>query len=190
MDDVQAIYDGSDADATRALYQRLIERGQIGDIAINLLRACKASERAKKYRGRNKNGSYRAQAYAKKDWSIGELCRALVIHADDLEIVWGWGRDEKTPGYEDVLYVEVPGSGQVSFHTSYRKDGPDYPREWDGVRGVAASRIIKFATAVLNGDPLNQGEPDVPRQDRPEGGAESPAARPEEREEQQTAFGF
>lgn len=190
MDDIQAIYDGSDGEATRALYLRLIDRGQAGDIAINLLRACKASERAKKYRGGNGRGSYRGQAYAKKDWALGELCRALVIHADDLGIVWGWGRDEKAIGFEDVLYVEVLGSGQVSFHTSYRKDGPDYARPWDGVRGEGARRIIKFATAVLNGEPLDQGETNV-EGNGPEGSDAAPPAGGEVCEQaKQETFSF
>lgn len=190
MTDVQTIYDGSDGDATRALYLRLLEHGQIGDVAVNLLRACKASERAKKYRGGNGHGSYRSQAYGKKDWALNELCRSLVVYADDLGIAWGWGRDPKAIGFEDVLYVDVPGSGQVSFHTSSRKDGPDYPGDWDGARGEGASRIIKFANAVLNGDPLNQGESNVARESRPEGSSTAPIAGSEIREERQENFNF
>jgi hypothetical protein len=183
MSEIEHAYHGSDADKTRAVYLRLIEHGQIGDIAINLLRTCKASERAKKYKGR-----YVGAAYDKKDWAIGELCRALVIHADDLGIAWGWALDEKTIGFEDVIYIDLPGCGQVSFHTSHRRAGPNYVGSWDGIRGEGASRIIKFAEAVLIGEPPTQGENDVAAT-RTEGNPVEEAARGEVRHEgEQTSF--
>lgn len=49
--DVVRIYDGSDGDATKALYERLAKLGAIGEIALNLFRAHKNSARAKVYRG-------------------------------------------------------------------------------------------------------------------------------------------
>jgi hypothetical protein len=175
MSEVDDVYNGSDGDATKALYVRLSALGPGGVVAMNLLRTCKASERAKKYRGRAGRGqpSYRSMAYEKKDWSIAELCRALVVAADDLGISWGWGRDEKAIGFEDVLYIDLPGSGQVSFHTSYRRDGPDYAGKWDGARDVAPRRIIAYAQFLMNG-----GEHVAPN-DRPEG---SPATSSSEAE--------
>ncbi len=166
MSEVEHAYNGSDAGKTRAVFLRLLERGPIGDVAVNLFRTAKASERAKKYRG----SSVRA-AYDKKDWSIGELCRALVIH-ENLAISWGWGRDPKAIGFENVLYVDLPGGhGQVSFHTGYRRDGPDYAGGWDGVRGQTAPRIIKFANAVLLGEPLNREEDHATQRRRTEAAA-------------------
>lgn len=145
--DVSAIYNGSDADATRALYAALEAIGPAGKIAMNLLRAHKASVRAKKYRGGNGRGSYRRQAYDKKRWSIEQMIDALRDHADDLGIVWGWGRDEKAINFEDVLYVEC--GEQVSFHMDIRLDGPDYLRPWDGLKGVGDRRVIRYAEKVL-----------------------------------------
>jgi hypothetical protein len=174
MTNVRSIYDGSDGGATKALYDQLMNLGPAGKIAMNLLRACKASARAKKYRGGNSRGSYKAQAYDKKDWSIGELCRALRDHCADLGFVWGWARDEKAIGFEDVLYVELPGHGQVSFHNQSRRDGPDYPDAWDGVKGVQDERIIGYAQFLLNG-----GIGDVPRSDRPEASPAAPASAAE-----------
>lgn len=154
MSEVERAYRGSNADATRALFLRLIDSGPIGDVAINLFRASKASGRAKEYRGR-----YVRAAYDKKDWSLEQLCIALDVHADDIGIRWGWARDEKAVNFENVLYCDLPGGfGQVSFHCARRIKGPDYPWAWDGAKGEGPDRIIKFATAVLQGDPLNTGE--------------------------------
>lgn len=182
IDEIIKILDGSDADATRALYARLLDHPPRGIVAVNLMRAVKASERAKKYRGRSGGGkgkSYRSLAYDKKDWALGELCRALV-EADDVVPSWGWGTDPKAIGFENVLYVDVPGCGQVSFHTSYRKDGPDYPGAWDGVNGAAGRRVCPWAAMILAGiEVSNEGAKDVARQDRTEGAAAPGAAQPE-----------
>lgn len=85
--DIFAIYQASSGEATKALYATLEHRGPAGTIAVNLLRACKASERAKVYRGRR----FKTSAYDKKEWSLGNLCGALEAHARDLRIIWGWG---------------------------------------------------------------------------------------------------
>lgn len=190
MNEVQACYEGSNGDRTRALYLRLLEVGEgRGDIAVNLLRACKNSERAKGY----KSGRSAAKAYATKDWSIGQLVLALKIHGEAAGFEWGWGRDEKAVNFENVLYVDVPGSGQVSFHTRHRGDGPDYAKPWDGAKGTAPERIIRYASTVLGIEPPPAKEQEnVARQDRPEGSA---TPRPEgeqvrEDPDAQTAFGF
>lgn len=191
MSEVEHAYQDSDADKTRAVYDRLKACGPAGLVAVNLLRTSKNSERAKKYAtGR----SVRA-AYSTKDWAIGELIGAFIAHADVLGIAWGWGRDEKTVAYEDVLYVDLP-AGQVSFHVGYRGSGPEYRGQWDGVRGEGARRIIAFANAVLDGSLNLRREDDGPRDDRSEGapaeaagGREAGSAEPGEGEEQQ-AFGF
>lgn len=64
---VLAAYNGSDADATRALYAELLHVcGPAGAVSCNLLRAQKTSARAKVYRGGDKGGSYRSQSYSTK----------------------------------------------------------------------------------------------------------------------------
>jgi hypothetical protein len=57
-------------EATKALYARLEACGVQGFLAVQLFRACKSSERAKVYRGGNRQGSYRRQAYDRKQWSL------------------------------------------------------------------------------------------------------------------------
>lgn len=143
---VLAIYEGSDADATRALYAALEARGPIGKVAVNLFRAHKASSRAKVYRG----GGFRREAYGKKEWSLAELCDALEQHAATAGIVaWGWREDPAQDVHRHVLYVDLP-TGQVSFHTGGRRQGPDYPGHWDG-SGLSALRIVRYCARVLDG---------------------------------------
>jgi hypothetical protein len=144
--DVIRVYQGSNGDATQALYARLAALGPIGDVAVNLFRAQKSSERAKVYRG----GGYRGKAYDRKQWSMDNLCAALTEHAPALGVTWGWGLDKGTPVYEHVLYVDLP-TGQVSFHTATRGIGPNYPGEWDGVPGHSPDRILRWCGRLLEG---------------------------------------
>lgn len=141
---VEAIYAGSNGEATKALYAALEKVGPLGLVAVNLFRAQKCSERAKVYRGHR----YREEAYARKTWSMGLLCDILEKHAAELRIVWGWKRDPLQEYFPWVLYVEIP-TGQVSFHTDARGKGPDYAGDWDKANGLSPSRIVAFTQSVL-----------------------------------------
>jgi hypothetical protein len=155
---VREIYEGSNGDATKALYVRLTELGPAGIIATNLFRACKCSERAKLYRGRG----YRQEAYGRKNWSLSNLATALTEHSVPLGIRWGWREDPAQDFYRWVLYIETP-YGQASFHTDTRLIGPDYTAEWDS-RKPSKDRITDWCAALIGGDavtipPLTPGEP-------------------------------
>lgn len=140
-------YNGSDAEETTALYDDLRGRnGHLGKVATNLLRAMKASARAKIYRG-----SSVGMAYEKKVWSIDQLAQVLITDADRYGIVWGWQADPAQAYHAMVLYIDLPFHGQASFHVRNRGPGPDYCGVWDGVRGLTAERIIRFAADVLGG---------------------------------------
>jgi hypothetical protein len=140
---VTGVYEGSDALATRALYAELTAVGRSGELAVNLMRACKKSERAKVYRGRH----YRESSYDGKQWAMGEICRLLVYYPELVE-AWGWGEDTKQAFHTWVLYVELP-QGQVSFHTAARGEGPNYFKPWDGQVGFSPGRIVTFAAQLL-----------------------------------------
>jgi hypothetical protein len=142
-----SIYKGSDGDATRAFYAELERRGPIGVVALNLFRAQKSSTRAKAYRRR-----YKGKAYDKKSWSLEQLIEVLKNHGPELQIAFGWGRDESQSYNQWVLYVDLP-QGQVSFHSPTRGEGPDYPGVWDGKR-VSEERIITFAQKVFDEAPI------------------------------------
>jgi hypothetical protein len=122
-----------------------MKRGPAGRVAVLLFRAQKSSRRAKMYGGHSRHGE---RAYGRKGESLRELSAALGESAIALGITYGWGRDE---GCENscVFYVELPGFGQVSFHSPDRYDGPDYPGEWDG-RRASEERIINFCQQVLD----------------------------------------
>lgn len=142
---VRAYY-GSSGEVTKALYSHLETFGPAGALAVNLMRACKNSERAKVYRG----GGNKGAAYDTKQWALANICRALT--ENDLDIKWGWRLDPKMIEDGDphcqVLYIELP-TGQVSFHTDFRCEGPDYEGEWDGVKGKGADRVLRFIGRLL-----------------------------------------
>lgn len=150
--EILRIYEGSNGDATRALYAKLEEFGPAGVVAMNLFRAHKASSRAKVYRGGIRGqGSFKSMAYNRKQWSIDNLEIVLVDHATTLSINWGWGKDSATKNFEAVLYVELP-TGQVSFHSPQRGKGPAFDGKWDGIRGVGPQRICNYCAQVLAGE--------------------------------------
>jgi hypothetical protein len=145
------VYVGSNGDVTRAYYAELEKRGPLGMVAMNLFRAQKCSARAKLYRRR----AHKGEAYDRKNWSMGLLCGQLALyggskHCADPLINYGWKQDPGTPGYEWVLYVDLP-QGQVSFHAASRGAGPDYADEWCGEHR-SAERIVAFCDAVMEGN--------------------------------------
>lgn len=161
---IREIYEGSDGDATKALYAKLEALGPIGIVAMNIFRAQKASERAKVYRRR-----YKCQAYEKKVWSLNLLCDALTRRAVGHGIRFGWKRDAEKPGdfpWPWVLYVDLP-TGQASFHTATRGDGPDYVGEWDQ-KSHSVESIIKWVSFIVGEAALSEAsDPDF--EDRPVG---------------------
>lgn len=148
--EVAAVYNGSDGEATTALYRRLDGFGVLGKVAVNVFRAQKTSERAKAYRGGQGGKSYRQMAYDRKAWSIENLCRVLGEHAGGLGITWGWAIDSRREAHEHILYVDLP-TGQISWHNGERYAGPDYAKPWDGIPGQAAQRICAWIAQVLEG---------------------------------------
>ena len=159
--EILAVYQGSDGEATKTLYAKLLACGYAGVVAMNLFRACKASERAKVYRG----SRYRGAAYDKKSWSIGNLCAALAERPLSPAITWGWAIDERARSegspHHHVIYIDVP-TGQVSFHNGERGAGPGYAGEWDGAHKTAPDRICRWCAdvlaAALVSDESQQGE--------------------------------
>jgi hypothetical protein len=163
------IYDGSDGSATRQFLAALNKRGPVGEIAALLFKAQKASKRAKKYgpyAGINGIGSYRNLSYQRKADSLKELSSALLKYGGGSTCVdqWGWKKDPHH-GFspEWVLYVEIgcvaEGGkiGQVSFHSTERYEGPDYPGDWDHLK-MSERRILEFCDRVMT---FKEWEPSV-----------------------------
>jgi hypothetical protein len=146
------VFDGSDAAVTRR-YLKTLEARDDGIVAAMLFRAQKASYRAKHYRGSTQDRfgrlrSFREIAYDRKSESLAGLCKILLKFWPAAK--WGWGRDPGQPDCPHVLYIELP-TGQVSFHSVGRFEGPDFAGEWDHARGTSADRIIQFCDNVMNG---------------------------------------
>lgn len=141
------VYGASDGDATTTLYDELRAMGPVGEIALNMFRAQKNSARAKMYRpGRF---GFRSDAYARKNDSIHRLTDALALHAASAGIVWGWLEDDTRDVHNWILYVDLP-TGQVSFHTVARGQGPNYKGRWDGVRQAAPPRICHWIASLFD----------------------------------------
>jgi hypothetical protein len=151
--EAQYVWSQSNGNVTSDFYAKLSAKGPIGEIAVNLFRANKSSARAKHYHGGDGTGSFRGKAYDRKQESIAAVCTVLSKHAAKLGIKWGWQKDETTPGFEWVIYIDLP-QGQVSFHGPARGSGPMYLTGWDGKR-LSTERICAFCDAVMR-------EPDSP----------------------------
>jgi hypothetical protein len=136
----------NDGYVTKAYYRDMEALGTLGHIAVCLFRAQKRSARAKDYR----RGKYRRAAYDVKAWSMQELCKALTEHAEEFDIRWGWKEDSSVLFGEEpshVLYVDLPGIGQCSFHNPSRMEGPEYKGEWSGIKN-SDEVIVRFCGSV------------------------------------------
>lgn len=156
---VVRVFGGSDGEATRSLYERLARLGPAGVVAMNLLRAQKNSDRAKLYRGGDSGGSYKSQAYGRKQWALEQLASELTKHARGAGVEsWGWKIDPAAEGpYRWVLYVDLPDRGQVSFHSPIRGEGPDYYGDWDRAAGSSTNGVQYFAADVIDRlEPLSE----------------------------------
>ncbi len=158
---VRKIYDGSNGDWTKELYRLLEAKGPMGVIALNVFRACKTSERAKVYRGRNQNGRFRDQSYDRKQFSLYNLCEMLNrLHPQAMDFRWGWAKDQSEPYAPWIIYVELP-TGQVSFHSPARGMGPLFTGKWDEAKGTAPDRICRWCAMVLLDETLVPAPPMV-----------------------------
>lgn len=139
----ESVFRQSNGEVTKAYYAEMNKRGLPGQLAVALFRAQKRSTAAKKY----KRGRFVRDAYDVKNWSLSEICRILTtMQSFESAPRWGWKRDPKTPGYEWVLYVDLP-TGQCSFHSADRLAGPDYSSEWDGI-GMSEERICRYCNLI------------------------------------------
>lgn len=141
------VYIQMDGLLTKRYYTELTRRGSAGVVAMNLFRAQKCSSRAKVYRRR----AFTEEAYARKEWSMGQLCDCLRTHGKSLGIDYGWREDPDVlfgANASYVLYVEIP-PGQVSFHCPRRGNGPTYMKNWDRKQS-SQERIVAFCDMVYN----------------------------------------
>lgn len=138
------VYSKSDGELTKMYYAKLEKLGPVGLVAVCIFRAQKCSTRAKRYRGGNSHGHFKDQAYERKNWSMGLLCKSL---QQNPLYQFGWKPDPGQEWNPWVLYIDLP-QGQVSFHSPTRGVGPDYPGDWDQTH-LSEARIIQFCDSVM-----------------------------------------
>lgn len=142
MISAQEAFDSRKPEDTLGMYDALIRRGPVGQVAFGLFRAQKRSSLAKGYR----RGRWRNDAYDGKGEALKYLNAALCQHG---AFRWGWAMDPVAVFHNRVLYVETP-HGQVSFHSASDYRGPVYEGAWDGARDVAVQRVVAFCDDVVS----------------------------------------
>jgi hypothetical protein len=97
---------------------------------------------AKKYYGK-----YRDKIYKKKAELILDLCKIFK------EQNWVYGTQKsKVPDTTHIIYFEIPGCEQISWHFSCnKKDLPIYEKEWDGKQNSTIGKLEKIAIELLKG---------------------------------------
>ena len=139
-----------DRDVTMDHCFALCKKGVRGALAVTLFQAFYSSKKAKSYRRRFKSETYSRKSQALM--RVNHWCDRLSINTVE---GYGWKRDNSTPGFEWVYYVDLSGIGQVSFHSADRGEGPDYDGEWDRVR-ASGERVSAFCDQILKApdDPI------------------------------------
>lgn len=167
--DNQPVDSGSDrsAAARRAAATRrenkILSASAYGRLLLALRRCQVASDQAKSRAANNTRYSeygdrstyrwvnYRASRnarqrdYEAKRKAIDEACQAAAENG----VVFGWAPSGSLH-VPWIVYFELP-SGQVSFHSDTRGEGPDYGGSWDGVKDVGAARIQEAINGLLPG---------------------------------------
>lgn len=73
---------------------------------------------------------------------IESLCRLCEING------WEYGKQPSNNGHTTyIIYFELPGCEQISFHTNLSIKVPNYRKEWDGKRN---STLFKLENAIEN----------------------------------------
>ncbi len=96
-------------------------------------------------------GEYRSDAYEAKYGFIIELAKLFQEHGMTFGI-------EETDNFSatHVIYFDIPGCEQVSWHFSPKKAAkkfPTYPHKWDGLINSTLLKLEKIAIVLLSDQP-------------------------------------
>jgi hypothetical protein len=134
---------------TRWILRQLTACGPLGQVAAELVRIQKAGTQAGVYRGTAASGnSFRELALRRKREHLLKLVGLLGSMRPAPS--WGWANDPLQPQARWVLCLDLP-TGQVSFHSSERFEGPDYTRRRESDVSPREHRILAFCDALLSG---------------------------------------
>ena len=95
---------------------------------------------------------YKGKIYRKKEamlYQLADICQ-------EEGVVYGV---QKTSNHMTsyVLYFDLPGAGQISFHTNViSKNWPVYQGEWDGRQNSTLGKLERAIGALLEDNPLPQ----------------------------------
>lgn len=91
--------------------------------------------------GKKYHGEWSNHYYVKKSLAIQNLIEVFK------ENNWVYGKHKSNDYHtKHIVYFEIPGCEQISFHCTVDEKVPDYPKEWDGKRG---STFRKLETAIV-----------------------------------------
>lgn len=100
------------------------------------------SIRGKKYRGDWSSHHYRIKTDLIHDLiEIAELNR------------WPYGSHKADTNFPShIVYFDLPGCEQISFHTNLKSEIPVYPKEWDGKRSATLAKLEVAIGKYLRGE--------------------------------------
>jgi hypothetical protein len=75
--------------------------------------------------GKKYRGEWSDRCYAEKTKLIHDLIRIFQQQG------WTYGKHASGTYPRWIIYFEIPGCEQISFHTDLTIEVPDYPKEWD-----------------------------------------------------------
>lgn len=89
-------------------------------------------------------GKYREKGYHHKERLLHELAEVFA------ESNWIYGV-QKDGGHSTshVIYFEIPGCEQVSWHCNFSDDFPKYPGKWDGKENATLSKLEVISLRLL-----------------------------------------
>lgn len=132
---------------TRAAKLKLNRLGNSSSVARAYRLALEIEDRSiqgKKYR----RSEWSDRAYFEKSRLIEELAQLCEKEG------WTYGQ-HKTGGWpQHVVYFDLPGCEQISFHTTLKNPEavPHYPKEWDGKRSSTLGKLEAAFMAFRHND--------------------------------------
>lgn len=150
----QEAFDSRDSAVTLRYQNDLILRGKAGQLAFGLFRAQKRSTRAKTYRRGLRRNAYEGKHEALK------YVDSVLTRNPDLVSGWGWRIDRNQQYHNQVLYVDLIGIGQCSFHDEIAASSQKYAGEWDQSKPSLDSILAycDFVMATVESKPLDESD--------------------------------
>ena len=111
--------DEMETEEARHVFDDLRARGSLGELAICLLKAQKASDQADEA----EDGQLRDRFHEDEMDAVDEIIEILLDGPVDIR--WGLGIDFENPGEVSSFYLSLP-KGRVRFRCNYQGVGPAY----------------------------------------------------------------